>query len=69
MARVTSQLYLAGMTVDQATGEIRTYPALYIWTQPSETGQGLPACPSGATVDAGAPQSNHTPQWENFAVP
>jgi hypothetical protein len=69
MAKVTSQLYLAGMTVDQTTGEISTYPALHIWTQPSETGQGLPACTSGATVDAGAPQSNHTPEWENFVVP
>lgn len=68
-AQVTSQLYLAGMTVDQSTGQVRSYPALYIWSQPSETDKGLPACTSGAIVDAGAPQSNHTPEWENFGIP
>jgi hypothetical protein len=67
--RSTSQLYLAGMTVNQSSGEIKTYPALYIWNQPSVTTESVPSCALGSTVDAGVPQSNHTPEWDNFAIP
>jgi hypothetical protein len=70
----TSHLYLAGMTVNQSTGEVRTYPALYIWNQPSATSQGLPICTSetlpdgGAALGAGVPQSNHTPIWQDITI-
>ncbi|MDP9034634.1 MAG: hypothetical protein M3O50_07480 [Myxococcota bacterium] len=54
---VTSQLYLTGITVD-ATGKVTTYPALYIWNQPSQS-----------ALYAGSHQSNHTPVWEEVAIP
>jgi hypothetical protein len=65
----TSRLYLAAMTVNQATGELKTYPALYIWNQPSVTTQHVPGCAAASTVAPGVPHSNHTPQWEDFAIP
>jgi len=70
-AKSTSQLYLAGMTVNQGTGEVKTYPAVYIWNQPSATSQSLPVCKgtSGTSVSPGTPQSNHTPIWENVTIP
>ena len=44
-----AQLYVTGVVVD-ANGQITTYPALYLWNQPSSEG-------------------NHTPSWDDFAIP
>jgi hypothetical protein len=73
MATVTSQLYLSGMTVNQSTGEVKTYPALYIWNQPAATTQSLPICTGVALSDGGTalgavPQSNHTPIWQDITI-
>ncbi|HXX66756.1 MAG TPA: hypothetical protein VEK07_06230 [Polyangiaceae bacterium] len=58
---VTSQLYLTGI-VDDGSGNLTTYPGVFIWNQPTAastyTGVGTPAAP------AGSPQSNHTPLWD-----
>jgi hypothetical protein len=67
-ATTTSQLYLAGMTVDQSSGAIKTYPAIRIWNQPSATTASLPSCTSGSTLSPGLPQSNHTPLWQNITI-
>jgi hypothetical protein len=64
----TSHLYLAGMTVDQSTGAVTTYPAIYIWNQPSATTVSLPSCNPGSTLSPGVPQSNHTPLWQNITI-
>lgn len=53
----TSQLYLTAITVDKDK-HLQTYPALYIWNQSS-----------ASTVYGGANQSNHTPVWEEVAIP
>ncbi len=58
---VTSQLYLTGMTVD-ASGQVATFPALYIWNQPMHYG-------GKNAAFAGASQSNHTPVWEVVSIP
>jgi hypothetical protein len=68
MATVTSQLYLAGMTVDQSTGEIKTYPGIRIWNQPAATTASVPGCNGGPIVAPGVPQSNHTPLWQNITI-
>ncbi len=44
-----AQLYITAVVVDEA-GQISTYPALYLWNQPSSDG-------------------NHTPSWDDFAIP
>ena len=44
-----AQLYITGVVVD-ANGQVTTYPALYLWNQPSSDG-------------------NHTPSWDDFAIP
>jgi hypothetical protein len=54
----TSQLYITGVSVD-GTGKITTYPALYMWNQPSTDSLHMP----------GNPQSNHTPIWETVHIP
>lgn len=58
---VTSQLYLTAM-VDDGSGQLTTYPGVFIWNQPvaasTYTGVGTPPAP------AGSPQSNHTPLWD-----
>jgi hypothetical protein len=54
----TSQLFITGVTVD-STGKITTYPALYLWNQPS----------TNSLVKSGNAQSNHTPAWETIAIP
>jgi hypothetical protein len=57
----SSQLYLTAISVDETTGLITTYPAVYIWNQPS-----VAVAPS----DAGTlPQTNLTPSWENVVFP
>jgi hypothetical protein len=49
----TSQLYLTAL-VDDGSGNLKTYPATYIWNQP------ISATAGGVTWN----QSNHTPAWE-----
>jgi Tol biopolymer transport system component len=44
-----AQLYITAVVVDEV-GQISTYPALYLWNQPSSDG-------------------NHTPSWDDFAIP
>ena len=44
-----AQLYITAVVVDEV-GQITTYPALYLWNQPSSEG-------------------NHTPSWDDFAIP
>jgi hypothetical protein len=56
----TSQLYITGVSVD-GSGKITSYPALYIWNQPTTSLSDSPV-PS-------QPQSNHTPVWETIAIP
>ena len=56
----TSQLYVTAV-VDDGTGALATYPALYIWNQPSTY--------SGTESFNGSPQSNHTPTWEVVDIP
>jgi hypothetical protein len=57
----SSQLWLAAVVVDNASGAIETYPALYIWNQnrlATNTGAG-----------AGIQFSNLTPAWDPFKLP
>jgi hypothetical protein len=53
----TSQLYVTALVAD-GSGNLTTYPALYIWNQPT-------------TSDSfnGSHQSNHTPVWEVVDIP
>jgi hypothetical protein len=53
----TSQLYLTAVTVDKDKN-LQTYPALYVWNQPATS-----------AAFAGSNQSNHTPVWEEVAIP
>jgi hypothetical protein len=52
----TSQLYLAAL-VDDGSGNLKSYPAVYIWNQSTQTSDGKYA------------QSNHTPAWEVVNIP
>jgi hypothetical protein len=56
----TSQLYVTAV-VDDGKGTLATYPALYIWNQPSTY--------TGTESFNGSPQSNHTPTWEIVDIP
>jgi hypothetical protein len=51
----TSQLYLAAL-VDDGNGNLKSYPAVYIWNQSTQTSDGYA-------------QSNHTPAWEVVNIP
>ena len=57
----SSQLYLAAVVVDNATGAITTYPAVYIWNQNRAPGSGGMA--------ASLHYSNLTPAWDPIALP
>jgi hypothetical protein len=57
----SAQLYMAAIVVDDATQEVTTYPAVYLWNQ-------------NTTVDANGvghiePTSNLTPAWDDFSIP
>jgi hypothetical protein len=57
----SSQLYMAAIVVDNATQQVTTYPAVYLWNQ-------------NITVDAQGngrtePTSNLTPAWDDFSIP
>jgi hypothetical protein len=57
----SSQLWLAAVVVDSATGTITTYPAYYIWNQNRAPGS------SGA--GAGVQSTNLMPAWEAMQLP
>jgi hypothetical protein len=44
-----AQLYITAVVIDEV-GQVGTFPALYLWNQPSTDG-------------------NHTPSWDDFAIP
>jgi len=57
----SSQLYMAAIVVDDASGAITTYPAVYLWNQNVTVG-----------VDGNAHienTSNLTPAWDDFSIP
>jgi hypothetical protein len=56
----TSQLYITSL-VDDGSGNLMTFPALYIWNQPTAY--------TGALPFNGNNQSNHTPTWEVVDIP
>jgi hypothetical protein len=53
----TSQLYLTAL-VDDGSGAPKTFPAVYIWNQPTSN-----------SAYVGSNQSNHTPAWEVVSIP
>jgi hypothetical protein len=57
---LTSQLYLTAI-VDDGSGALTTYPALYVWNQPTTY--------VGTKPFSGNSQSNHTPTWEVVDIP
>jgi len=56
----SSQLYMATIVVDNASGEISSYPAVYLWNQ------NRVVVGDSATVDQA---SNLTPAWDEFQIP
>jgi len=57
----SSQLYLAAVVVDDASGAITTYPAVYIWNQ-NRT-------PGADGMAASLAYSNLTPAWDPIKLP
>ena len=59
--RRSSQLYMAAVVLDEATGALTTYPAVYLWNQ------------SRLVVDGQVTDiemsSNLTPAWDDFKIP
>ncbi len=58
----SSQLYLAAVVVDNATGAITSYPAVYIWNQNRTPG-------ADGTSTTGLQYSNLTPAWDPIKLP
>ena len=58
----SSQLYLAAVVVDDASGAITTYPAVYIWNQNRTPG-------ADGMSSAGLQYSNLTPAWDPIKLP
>ncbi|HVZ35393.1 MAG TPA: hypothetical protein VG963_23360 [Polyangiaceae bacterium] len=58
----SSQLYMASIVVDDATGAITTYPAIYLWNQNIVVDAN-----GNATIDPNT--SNLTPAWNDFSIP
>ncbi len=58
----SSQLYMASIVVDDATGAVTTYPAIYVWNQNTLVdAEGNPEPPLRS--------SNLTPAWDEFLLP
>ncbi len=57
----SSQLHMASIVVDDATGEVTTYPAVYVWNQ----NELVSANGSVQTLET----SNLTPAWDEFLLP
>jgi hypothetical protein len=58
----SSQLYLAAVVVDNTTGAVTTYPAVYIWNQNRTPG-------ADGTSSSGLQYSNLTPAWDPIKLP
>jgi len=58
----SSQLYLAAVVRDDTTGDITSYPAVYIWNQNRTPG-------ADGTTSAGLQYSNLTPAWDPIELP
>jgi hypothetical protein len=58
----SSQLYLAAIVVDNMTGAITTYPAVYIWNQNRAPG-------ADGTSTTSLQFSNLTPAWDPITLP
>jgi hypothetical protein len=58
----SSQLYLAAVVVDNTTGAVTTYPAVYIWNQNRTPG-------ADGTTSTGLQYSNLTPAWDPITLP
>ncbi len=56
----SAQLYMATIVVDQGSGEVTTYPAIYLWNQNREIVGGNVVQRQG---------SNLTPAWDEFLLP
>jgi hypothetical protein len=56
----SSQLYMAALVVDEASGKVTTYPAVYLWNQNRLS--------VGGEVEA-ISTSNLTPAWAEFDIP
>jgi hypothetical protein len=59
--RDSTQLYLTTVVVDDKTGTVTSYPAIYLWNQNRTPG------PQGASV--GLQYANLTPVWGNTVLP
>jgi hypothetical protein len=58
----SSQLYLAAVVVDNATGQVTSYPAVYIWNQNRTPGV-------DGTTSSSLQYSNLTPAWDPIKLP
>jgi len=58
---LSSQLYLAAVVVDDTTGQVTSYPAVYIWNQ-NRT-------PGADGMAAALNYSNLTPAWDPIKLP
>jgi len=56
----SSQLFMAGLVVDEATGEMTSYPGVYLWNQSRLVA-------NGAVTEL--QMSNLTPAWDDFQIP
>jgi len=56
----SSQLFMAGLVVDEATGALTSYPGVYLWNQHRLLN-------GGAFTDVQT--SNLTPAWDEFQIP
>jgi hypothetical protein len=56
----SSQLFMAGLVVDEATGETTSYPGVYLWNQNRLVAGG---------VVTEISMSNLTPAWDQFQIP
>jgi len=61
IANTSSQLYMASIVVDDATGDVTTYPAIYIYNQNTLVNG------NGRTQQLQI--SNLTPAWDEFILP
>jgi hypothetical protein len=57
----SSQLYMAAVVVDDDSGQVTTYPAVYLWNQ------NRVVSPNGNVNEASI--SNLTPAWDEFILP
>jgi len=59
--RDSTQLYLTTIVVDDASGAVQSFPAIYVWNQNRAVGS------SGSAV--GLQRSNLTPTWSAAGLP